>query len=300
MHYSAYNLTIRSVFTLPELHASNADEEEGEADVRIGWGEIPADGFEGGRQIGRSLWVGRERLLLRVPGVARFLVSNGNEILVDPEPGSDDESIRLFLLGSAFGALLFQRGYLVLHGNAVRIGDQCMVCVGRSGAGKSTLATGFMRRGFSVLADDVVPVDAECRALPGFPRIKLWQDVADRLEIDTGGLPRIRPSMEKFNLPIDAGGMRESLPIRWVFVLGSGLDDEMRLEPIRGMDRFRPLRNHTYRVRYLEGMDLGAEHLRLCAKLAERIRLARLTRPGEGFHLEPMIDRILDHIAENP
>jgi hypothetical protein len=267
-------------------------------DIRLGL--VAPDGLAGGTQLGPYLWVNPRSLWLQVPRVARFLVSEGREILIDPEPGIDEDSVRVFLLGSAFGAVLFQRGLLVLHGNAVRIGDQCMVCVGPSGAGKSTLAAGFMRRGYPILADDVVPVDGECRALPGFPRIKLWQDVADELAIDVTDMRRIRPNTHKFNLPVGTAGADEPCPIRWIYILDSDHLEALQIEPILGMQRFRPLHDNTYRVRFLQGMVLKAEHLKLCGQLAGRIRLARLTRPRKGFHLEPMLDCILADIAEHP
>lgn len=298
MHYSAYRLRLASDLALPELVP--AGDAGGVPDVEIRSSRVASGGLPEGRQLGPFLWASPGQLWLHVPGIARFLVRDGRRIDVEPEPGADEDSVRVFLLGSALGALLSQRGLLVLHGNAVRIGDQCMVCVGPSGAGKSTLAAGFLRRGHEVLADDVVAVDAQCRALPGFPRIKLWQDVADRLAIDTEPLQRIRPDMPKFNLPVPAAGDGEPLPIRWIYVLGSDHVDDFRFEPIQGMQRFMPLRQNTYRVRFLEGMVLKAEHLRLCGQLAGRVRLARVTRPRLGFALDAMVDRLAQDMADHP
>ena len=299
MRYTAYNLSIDSEIHLPELLPEKAD--AGAADVKIHFGRIAPEGLANGKQLGPFLWGGQGSLWLQVPQVARFLVCNGNDIRIDPEPGIDEDSIRVFLLGSAFGALLHQRGHLVLHGNAIRIGDQCMVCVGRSGAGKSTLAAGFLRRGYTVLADDVVPVDGDCRAVPGFPRIKLWQDVADHLNIDTVGLRRIRPNLEKFNYPVAQAADMPPLPIRWIYILGSNnVFHECRIESIQGLHRFLPLRNNTYRAKYLDGMGLQPEHMKLCGQLAGSIRLANVTRPGNGFMLDQLIDRLLVDIAENP
>ena len=67
-----------------------------------------------------------------------------------------------------------------------------------------------------------------------------------------------------------------------------------------GMGRFAPLRQNTYRVRYMEGMALKAEHLRLCGVLAGRVHLARVARPEEGFDVAGLADRILDDLAANP
>jgi hypothetical protein len=157
-----------------------------------------------------------------------------------------------------------------------------------------------MQRGHDILADDVVPVDQDCSALPGFPRIKLCQDTADRLGIDTKNLRRITPDVEKFNYPLFNQFAQQPLPVRWVYILNSHNAAETLLEPIVGLQRFRPLRDNTYRLVFLQDMALKAEHLQLCGKLAGQIRLARITRPEQGFELDTLIDRILSDIAENP
>ncbi len=294
--YTAYGLVIRSDIALPELH--RASDTDTAPPVTVGIGRVDPGGLDAGAWMGPFLCIRGSALWLDVPAVARFLIADGRTITVDPAPGVDEDSVRVFLLGSALGALLFQRGYLVMHGNAVRIGQSCLLCVGPSGAGKSTLAGAFLRRGFDVIADDVVPVDALGRALPGFPRIKLWQDAADRLAVDTAPLARIRPGFDKFNLPIGGRHTLSALPIRWVYELhGDGERDGVSIEPVRGMERFTVLRNNTYRVHYLDGMGLKAEHLRLCASLSSRIGLSRLHRPRSGADLNGMIDRILQDIG---
>lgn len=297
--YQCYGLTLASAYELPELIPAPIPD-AGPVDVRIQEGSVPREGLADGQQVGPYLWVTPRHLWLQVPGVARFLVEDGNQITVEGEPGVDADSIRVFLLGSAFGALLFQRGYLVLHGNAIQIGDQCLITVGRSGAGKSTLAAGFLQRGYSLLADDVVPINADCRAVPGFPRIKLWQDTADKLGIDTAPLLRIRPGLQKYSLPLRDRFAPEPVPVRWVYLLGTHGQPDIDFEPIQGLERFQPLRANTYRVRFLEGMALKAEHLRLCGQLAGRIRLVRVTRPEKGFGLDALIDRLLDDAAAHP
>ncbi len=294
MHYSAYQLTIASELALPEL----IQVDHGAADVTIRLGKVAAAGLEDGEQLGPFLWAAPNTLWLEVPNVAIFLVCNGNEIIIDPIAGIDEDSIRVFLLGSAFGALLFQRGLLVIHGNAVRIGDECLICVGPSGAGKSTLAAAFMQRGFDVLADDVVPVNDAGLALPGFPRIKLWQDAAEQFAIATADLRRIRPEMNKFNLPVHEVA-QQALPIRWIYILGNDHIKEISFEAITGMAKFLPLQQNTYRAKFLQGMQLKSQHLAMCGKLASQIRLSRLTRPKLGFTADAMVDAILKDIEVN-
>jgi hypothetical protein len=301
MLYTAYGLVFDSELSLPELLQPPATQDV-PVDVRIRQGAVREDGLPAGEgtQVGPMLWLGPTAMWLHVPGVARFEVRDGRAIRFEPLPGSDEDSVRVFLLGSALGALLFQRGFLVLHGNAIQVGDQVMVCVGPSGAGKSTLAAGFAQRGYPVLADDVVAVDAQCRAVPGFPRIKLWQDTADQLAVPTDGLSRIRPMLQKFNLPLTQGFATLPVPIRWIYILKGDNHDDIRLRPIRGLERLAPLHRNTYRVRFLDAMALRPDHLQLCARLANQITLTEVTRPKAGFALEALMDRLLDDMAAHP
>ena len=278
---------------LPELLSCEPSEAPDVIIRRAPVGANPNDA----RRLGPYLYAKADQFWLTVPSITRFLVRDGREIIIEPAADADDDSVRVFLLGSAFGVLLFQRRYLVLHGNALQVNGQCLVCVGNSGAGKSTLAAALLQRGYPFLADDVVPVNSNCQAVPGFPRLKLWQDSATRLGIDTAELGRIRPGMEKFNLPVAQAMAAQPLPIRWVYILNSHKRDEFEIEPIHGMARFAPLHDNTYRVRYLEGMALKAEHLQLCGQLSSRIRLVRITRPDRGFSIDALADRILADAA---
>ena len=297
-HYVAFGLRFSSIMELPEL--GKTIEHDGPAEVTIRIGTVPRhEGDDDG--ISREThWIDRHNFWLHVDSVAHFLVSSGRDITIMPAAGADPSAVRAFLLGSACGALLFQRGFLVLHGNAVRIGDGCLVCIGDSGAGKSTLAAGFLARGYQVLADDVVAVDPENCAIPGFPRIKLWQDAADRLGISTKGRMRVLPDIDKYNLHIEVFDPQVRLPIHWIYQIETGNVNEVHLEPIAGLRRFHLLRDNTYRGEYLEGNAMQANHLVRCGQLANEVRMANLQRPAEGCSLDRLIDTLLADVTEDP
>ena len=297
MRYSCYQLLFDSEFALPELHAAPPSSGDVEPDVTIRRGSLPVDGGACGEQRGPFLWMGQDAMWLRVPGVARYQVEAGKRIVVDADPGIDEDSVRLFMLGSAIGALLAQRGHMVLHGNALRVNGQALVCVGPSGAGKSTLAAALMQRGHEVLADDVVAIDLEGRALPGLPRIKLWKDAAEHLAVRTEGLARIRPAFEKFNLALDGAAATAPIPIRWLYVLGSHREDSVQIAPVRGIDSFKLLQENLYRARILRALSPLPEHLALCGRLASEVRIARVKRPEKGFALEALVDALLADAA---
>ena len=243
-----------------------------------------------------GLWRQGDRLGLDVPGTASYLVTGGREIVVDAETDADPRTVRLFLLGTVMGGLMMQRGHLVLHGNAFRVGDACAVVVGRSGAGKSTLAAELQRRGLDVLADDVVPVDRHGTALPGYPRIKLWEDAVTRLGVDPAGLERVAQAVDKFQLPIERT-WSEPLPLRWVYVLERHEGEDLTISPVSGMETFGLLHEHTYRNELVHGDAVVRDHLDLCGRVAALARISRVTRPARSMTAEATADAILSDIA---
>jgi hypothetical protein len=296
--YSAYGLSVYSEMMLPEL-AEGVAASHGEMPITIRLGEVQPSRQAQASMVGNYCWEGDNTFYLDISQVARFLVSEGRDILVDRFAGAEEDTVRLFLLGSAFGALLYQRGLLVLHGNAVKVGQACLICVGRSGVGKSTLAAAFMQQGYDLLADDVIPVRASGEAIPGFPRIKLWEDAALKLEIDTADLRRVSPGIEKFNLPVFARFVREPLPIRWIYSLETHDSADLVIETISGVERYSELLANTYRSEFLVGGQMKKDHLLSCGELVGKIHMARILRPSDGYPLEALVARILENTREN-
>lgn len=292
--YSGYGLLVDSDLPLPELGAATP----AAPDVVIRAGAVPEPG-PGATLLPLGLWLDGDRIGVDVPDVGRFAAEGGTRITVAPLPGTPPDVVRLFLLGTAFGALLLQRGHLVLHGNAFRVGDACAVVLGRSGAGKSTLAAEMHRRGHDVLSDDVVPIDAQGRALPGWPRIKLWQDALDRLGRDSSDLRRIRAEHAKFHVPLDRADLGP-LPVRWLYALDR-YDGPLRITPVTGAAVFTTLHEHSYRNELLLG-EHRRTHLARSAALAATVRLARVDRPRGVDSVVASADAILAdiHLGSTP
>ena len=100
MRYACYGLSITSDLPLPELVPAPSGQTM-PAEVRVVRGPVAAGGLRQGRQLGPYLWTAPRQLWLQVPGIARFLVSDGQLITIDAAPGIDESSSRVFLLGSA-------------------------------------------------------------------------------------------------------------------------------------------------------------------------------------------------------
>jgi len=222
------------------------------------------------------------KLLFYITGIGRFLIEDGCKITYQKEVNlADTDSLRLFLLGSCMGAVLQQRGLIVLHGNAVsEDGKGCQIFVGDSGAGKSTMAGWYFKHGAFILADDVVALYFDDTTgipmvIPSFPQIKLWQKSADLLGIDTSSLRRVRPQDEKYSVPIGTQFCPTPLPVYAVVEI---LKDPGVTKQYTGVDKLRLLQRHTYRYGFLGVMDIQNHYVGQLVKLAGKISVTSYER----------------------
>ena len=291
--YSVYGLTVESAIPCPGLSPG-----EGPTDATVRFGTVARHPEASAAGVLYRTHDGA--FVFALDGIARFLVTGGREIIVEPAPRVDHDTVRIFLLGSAFGALLHQRGVLPLHASAVEIDGRCVAFAGPSGYGKSTLAAAFHRRGHPLVSDDVLAVEARGAdpplAYPGLPEIKLWEDALDKLEISAEGLRRIRPELAKSRLPI-ADRHQKPLPLSRVYLLTLRQADGIEIEPVAGMIKLEALAEVTYRRRFVDDLGGQREHFELCVAVSRHVALRKVSRPRTGSMLDDLVTRIEEDLA---
>jgi len=233
------------------------------------------------------------RFWMNIPDVARVLVRDGTEIVYEPEPGVDQDTLLLFLLGSGLGALMIQRQALVMHANGINVDGRVVLCMGPSGIGKSTLAAAFAQRRYQLFADDVCPIDPDGLLHPGAATIKLWDQSARHFEIDTGPLRRVRPELEKFDFPVSDVLSAEPLPVGLFVELAEHDEDRFDVTPVTGADTYAVLRRNSYRLEFVYAMNLLKPHFQACARIASNVPVIRVTRPKAGMDVNGLMDVIL-------
>lgn len=279
-YYRIHGLTVQSEFMLPELITAPQTDTPA---VRIKRGEIserlPKVEHEG------PLWQAGEGVFqLDIPEGGRYRISTGNHITVQPAPDAPPENLRLYLLGSAFGVLLHQRGLLVLHASAIEVNGQAVAFVGHSGAGKSTLAAHLRQRGYRVISDDLLAIDLDANGLPwaqpSLARIKLWADALKHIAHAPERLARDHSRLEKFHLDVVEDYREQPLPLARVYILMENhLDEGVHIEPQRGLDAVGLLARNTYKPHHLKALGLADAQFRHCSRTATHVSVARLRRP---------------------
>ena len=289
-HYTCWGIDIASELECPELLNGS-----GGAEVFVRFGETP-EKLSSVKLRGVRFEMNEEDFLLKMDGVANYWVKNSREIIIEPIALGDERSIRLFLLGSVFGALLHRRGLSPFHGSAVAMNGRAVLFAGSSAAGKSTLAAEMCRRGHSLIADDV----CVCRqdetglpvVLPAYPQAKLWADALGTMDMDTQGLRRVRAEIEKYALPLGSLFCPTPMPLAAVYILNPFNGDGITLQPLHGRDKFIALSNNTYRRRFVEGLGDKSPHYRTCAGIGKHARVVRVDRPRKPYMLKELADLI--------
>jgi hypothetical protein len=222
---------------------------------------------------------------LTIENIATYRVQNGSVVTVYPFSDVDQASIQLFLNGSVFGALLHQRGIIPFHGCSFEQNHKGIILCGYSGAGKSSVTAAFCQQGARFINDDITPVTIDESGfwiMPIRTKIKLWNDALTALSIETENLEKIRPSMQKFYVPVE-NNSQDKQELNTLIVLG--IHDNDRYEVMRpaGMEKFNLLRSHIYRKIYLKGMPKAERNLfSQLLKLSQSVDVLHVLRPQTG------------------
>lgn len=279
MHfYRVSGLSVGSEIALPGLIALNVD--RGAPEVTIRPGAVPQS-FENAGVSGPTWQIEGRRFLLRIPGIARFLLSNGNDIQFELEPGADEADIPVFILGTVFGILLHQRGQIVLHASAVRVDGKAILFCGPSGAGKSTMAAALALCGLSLVTDDVCAItviNGIPMAQPDGRQLKLWAQAIERLELTSSCGPRVRNRLEKFYVQPGAA-FSEALPLGAIYALREARPPHAPgIERPNVVDAALILQHHAYRPLIVERMGQKIDYFRATATIANATGIFNLTR----------------------
>ncbi len=271
--YWAYGLRIHSEIVCPELPMHPEPAGDADLDIRL---LPPVDHISESLENGYyEVRPGFFRMAVR--GVALYLVEEGARISIVPLVGASQEQLRLFLLGSAMGALLYQRGLFPLHGSAVETSWGAMIFVGAQGAGKSTLASEFHRQGYRVLSDDVCAVARKAKkleVLPALAQFRLLADAYERL-----GAPRnARFDVDKFVVPMGEGYCPEPVPLGAIHILAERDIDAPEFAVLRGFDRVQRLLENLYRPQYLKGQRAQSDLMRLAGLIAQETTVVAVMR----------------------
>jgi len=299
--YRVYGLIVETELEFPELLPTR----EEAPDIRVCFGKVP-DHVE--NAIVKADWcqASKREFLMNIEGVARYHISDGRRITVELSPDSETavraSDVRLWLLGSAFGALLHQRGMLPLHVSAIKAPNGVWAFTGPSGEGKSTLAGFFhWRFGWKLVSDDVSVIDADRSQTivhPGPQKLKLWADALEHLDFPGCRKVRDLSNTDKFQLYLPGDGGFKPEALHGLVVLESASTEaEPSLERLKGTQAFSACMESIYRPYMDAWFKLPERRMDELIQLCQQVHVYRFCRPRSLENMEQNLAPLLDLIV---
>jgi len=292
--YHAYGLNIQSDFSLPKLVLG-----EGKINIHITKGKIKTPKLEATpiQRQGINCYFGGNHSVayLHWPGVGTFLAEEGKKLIVEPEKEElDPKFLNLYILSEALGLMLFQQGYILLHGSGVKVKGRAVIFAGAAGVGKSTLAAAFSRLGYPILGDDLVAMklteNGQVMVYPGFPQVKVWSPTVEGLKLNSETLsPLFDGSSKQFLHPQKF--LPQPLPLEYCFILSRGnklkLIQMNRQEALISLMRFFPCPGQILNEDSLE------PYYQQCLQLTQLIPILKLELPNDFTMLNKFVNRLI-------
>ncbi len=298
--YKAFGLTFSSEIYFPELEIIGYTPDL--FDVEIRFNDLSRLYDELSNEPDKFV-IKENMVVFQISGIATFLIKNGNSITVSPMKDSDEDQIRLLILGTCMSALLIQRGILPLHGSAVAINGKAYAFIGHSGAGKSTLASAFILRDYQLLSDDVIAVSLSKKGnipyvTPSYPQQKLWQDSLNNFGMNSNNYRSIFGRENKYSIPMSSNYVATQLPLAGVFELVKSDCKGIGIRRIEKLESFSTIYSHTFRNFLIQGLGLMDWHFQTSAEILNKIPIFQLQRANSESSVEQLVSKILNTICK--
>jgi len=190
----------------------------------------------------------RGAYLLCVPGVAKYLATNGDTIIIEAEANIPQEDIVIFLYNLVAGAILLQRGILPLQASVVAKKGKASVLLGGSGMGKSIVAAGLMQQGFDFVTDTICAVHPGDEPIikAGYPYLMLWHGEMKMLGYEPNQCKKARRHLEKYCLPVPDERFCTEAIIENLYLFENSNESGLYVTPIIGQAKFTAILISVY------------------------------------------------------
>lgn len=294
-YYSMGELILCTEISIPGLNVISPQEILNQELISVHFGTVSEQGLENPTQKGFTYQRNATDFWLAIPSIARFLVSQGKSITIDPTKGIDEDSLRVFLFSTCFEILLRQRQIIVLPGFAFHYQQYAIAFLGNTDAGLSVLQKLFFTENYSFLANNFFTLTAQGMTLPGFAHMEFWFPVADSLNLPKDTLKILRPGVKKYLLAPSESSPKYSLPLRFLYTLKQHKHPDLAFTTI----------DQTQKAHYLQSLPESNTLSAYCwpnspipAEVLNNLQIICLHLPGSGLTLHQLIDVLKNDFIE--
>ncbi|MBI5309122.1 MAG: hypothetical protein HZB37_12540 [Planctomycetes bacterium] len=191
------------------------------------------------------------------------------------------------------GAVLHYRGVTPRHGNGFAHEGEAVLVLGNTGVGKSTLAAALIKKGDTLLADDVCAMetgsDGRSIVFPGPPHVKLWKDAASKIGLNTDELRKVTGRVDKFISPLHGTFCKHAVPLKRIYILTKGDAPSIAIERLSNIEGLFQVKRHTYRKHMIKPLGREPELFKRCGEIVNNAKVKKITRPSHGFSLTNLL-----------
>lgn len=235
---------------------------------------------------------------MKLEDIAQYSVHKGETIIVDKRTDDDSSYYKMFIKGSAWGALLHQRNILPFHASSVLYKNKGVMICGVSGGGKSTLSYNMVKNGASYLCDDITAVrDFEIQ--PSHVSIKLWEDALKSLNEDYTDLMQIRSDINKYFF-VPKNKCDETVGIDNIYILVPDKEiDSIEISTPSALAKINILRSQIYRYGFVDkDFEILKRYNDIIFKIAQRAKIRVVRRP-EKCDINELTEAVINDIENN-
>lgn len=297
--YAAYGLNINSEISLADLLPGNSCL----TDVSMRFGHLKPELIDaelrGARDFeysGVKIRATKNVMYFDWERLGKVLVREGREVIADPDDCTLEEDFQPFLTGPVLAVLLHQRGHFVLHSSAVEIDGAAVAFLGAKGFGKSTLAGFLAKKGCRFISDDILPItykSGKAMTMPGFPRIKLYDNAIKAIGENPSDYPKIHRFVEKRSFYPDEPFQTESVQLNAAYILGDG--EKAEIKEINPVDAFIEISKNTHLNRYMEALQCRREYFEHCRKFIKAVPVFHLRRHSDLGAMDEIAEKLEKH-----
>ncbi|HEX5656409.1 MAG TPA: hypothetical protein VFX59_04405 [Polyangiales bacterium] len=287
--YSVYGLRLCSALPIPELLED--EDVRHQADVLVSLGEVRPDWLSESYDDADASFIWAERnaerneTVLGFGDVGRYWMRAGHSIVIEPKPDAEHALVRHGLLGQSLAHLLWQRDVFTLHASVLGLSGHHVAFVGVSGEGKSTTAAALTAHGHTLVCDDVAAIQ-DGQVLPGFPRMRLYEDVLRGVGEEPSEHPQVHSQIEKRSKRVQHFA-RAPVNLERIFVLATG--DSFSAQELPPQEALMELMRHTYCAHQYAPLYGFKQHMERAAQIARAVPVFRLSRPKDLARLPEFV-----------
>lgn len=297
-NYKVFNLRCSSSIPLPSFVPIDINEK---VDFEVILGSVSPD-FKKEPKVKKPFTQFNENeFFYQIPDIARYFVSNGNKVVI--EPLCDDwDSILLFFYSNCIAAILFQNDLIPFHVSGVidKKGGLWLFAA-PSRTGKSTTALKLKEKGYTYFTDDTALItveDNQCVAIASYPVLRAWENTMNNQQVYTlSEGKQLRAEINKFGIAFHDDFVSSSQKVKGIIFLemqGDSIQIE-RMKPAKGMQY---LGNNIYRNTWVHGMNKQLLQFKTVSAISQKVSFWKATRPKNQPSFDSFADAIIEQIIE--